>query len=354
MQILHVIKNFDFGGAENHLRELANSLDSSGNKVYIIGRRGRQQSRLNTNITFIPLPLPLHSLLAPINLLLISYYIFRYKIQVIHAHQRHSIFLAALARKIAGTPVVLTVHGRSQYDLRSWISRKYADRIIFVSQFVLKASIRFPEIQKKVVYIPNSVPTAPIKASKNSTQISYISRIDEKHYEVILLMMQKILPRLVIDYPELTFNIIGEGSFLRKVKNEASRLNREFNKEICIVSGYQSNIMEHIRNSVLVMGVGRVALEALACGTPVLSVNKNRMGAMVSVKNYPFYKANNFVAVGNNPPNAVTLLAELKEFFSHLSYWQNETILISKLVDEEFNSKKITAQIESLYKELVK
>jgi glycosyltransferase involved in cell wall biosynthesis len=352
MQILHVIKNFDFGGAENHLRELANSLDSSGNKVYIIGRRGRQQTRLNTNITFIPLPL--HSLLAPVNLFLISYYIFRYKIQVIHAHQRHSMFLAALAGKIARTPVVLTVHGRSQYDLRSWISRKYADRIIFVSQFVLKASIRFPEIQKKVVYIPNSVPTAPIKAGENSSQISYISRIDEKHWEVILIMMQKILPRLVIDYPELTFNIIGEGSFLRKVKNEASRLNREFNKEICIVSGYQSNIMELIRNSVLVMGVGRVALEALACGTPVLSVNKNRMGAIVSVNNYPFYKANNFVAVGNNPPDAETLLLELQEFFSRLSYWQNESYLISKLIDEEFNSKIITAQIESLYKELVK
>ncbi len=352
MQILHVIKNFDFGGAENHLRELANSLDSSGNKVYIIGRRGRQQSRLNTNITFIPLPL--HSLLAPINLLLISYYIFRYKIQVIHAHQRHSIFLAALAGKIAGTPVVLTVHGRSQYDLRSWISRKYADRIIFVSQFVLKASIRFPEIQKKVVYIPNGVPATSIRASKNSTQISYISRIDEKHYEVILLMMQKILPRLVVDYPELTFNIIGEGSFLQKVKNEASQLNSEFNKEICIVSGYQSNIMEHIRNSVLVMGVGRVALEALACGTPVLSVNKNRMGTMVSANNYPFYKANNFVAVGNNPPNADTLLLELQEFFNRLTYWQDETAVISKLIEEEFNSKKITAQIESLYRELIK
>jgi glycosyltransferase involved in cell wall biosynthesis len=352
MRVLHIIKNFDFGGAENHLCELANSLNSSGNKVYIIGRRGRQQARLNTNVTFIPLPL--QSLLIPVNLFLISYYIYHYKIQVIHAHQRHSIFLASLAGKIAKTPIVLTVHGRSQYDLRSWVSRKYADRIIFVSQFVLKASNRFPEIQKKVIYIPNGVPTAQKKAGEISSQISYISRIDEKHSEVIFLMMQKILPLLVNEYPELTFNIIGEGSFLRKVKNEASRLNREFNKEICIVSGYQSNITELIRNSVLVMGVGRVALEALACGTPVLSVNKNRMGTMISSKNYPFYKANNFVAVGNNPPNAVTLLFELQEFFSSLSYWQNETALISKLIEEEFNCIKITAQIESLYKELIK
>lgn len=352
MRVLQLIKNFDFGGAENHLCELANSLDSLGNKVYIIAGNGRQKIKLNNTITFISLRLK--DVLFPFHLLIICYYIIHHKIQIIHAHQRFPIFLASIAGKITGVPVVATVHGRSQYDLRSRFSRKFSQKIIFVSQFVLKASIRFPEIQYKSVFIPNGVTITNNKTALNIGQISYISRIDKRHSSVILLMIQEILPRMVIDFPMVTFNIIGEGDYLPKVKEEALRLNKGLNKEVCIISGYRADINEIIQNSTLVMGVGRVALESLACSTPILSINQKRMGTIVTSDNYAFYKANNFVAVGNSAPDSDSLLHQLQIFFNNLPLYQKEAEIIQKYIDEEFNSIKIAVQIENLYNELIK
>jgi len=351
MRILHIIKNFDFGGAENHLCELANSLDLIGNKIFIIGGSGRQQAKLNPNITFIPSRL--RNLFFPMNLLMVAYYVIHSRIQVIHAHQRYPILLASIIGKMTRTPVVSTVHGRSQYDLRHCISRKYSDKIIFVSKFVLKASSRFPDIQDKVVFIPNGVPTAINKPSNGSFRISYISRMDSKHSFVILLFIQKVLPRLIKDYPMITFNIVGSGHCLQEVKKEALQLNQACNREVCIISGFQPEVMAHIQESALILGVGRVALEALACGVPVLSVNKKHLGTMISRKNYSWYKENNFLAIANEPPNADSFYDLLNNFFVNPSYWQNETGFLKKMVDEEFNSLKIAVRIESLYKELI-
>jgi len=351
MRILHIIKNFDFGGAENHLCTLANSLDLIGNEIILIGGRGTQQSRLNSSITFIPLRL--RSVLFLYNLIRIVYFVLRYNIQVIHAHQRYPIHLASIVGKLTGRPVILTVHGRSQYDLRSGFSRKMASKIIFVSQFVLENSIRFPEIQSKVVYIPNGV-TLPSKIPlKISHQICYISRMDSKHSAVVRMIIKQVLPRLLMDYPLLTFNIVGGGRHLEEVKVDAERFNQACNKVVCLVSGFKSDVMESVRQSILVLGVGRVALEALACGVPVLSVNRKRLGTLITRDNYSFYKANNFVAVGQNPPEAETLLAQIQLYFSNLAYFQKETDVLQLLVDEEFNSLKIANSIHEIYKELI-
>lgn len=351
MRILLIIKNFNLGGAEIHLCDLANSLHSKGNQVFVVGRSGKQQNKLAAGITFIHLPL--NSCNSVFNLLHIRALITKHKIEIIHAHQRHAIFLASLAGMWSKTPVVATIHGRSQYDLRSWIVRKYIGKFIFVSQYVMKASIRFPEIQQRIILIPNGINIQERKKTTRNQTISYISRIDEKHYEVLHFMINEVLPRLHADFPNLTFNIIGEGNFLQQVKGEALRLNRNFGKEICTIMGYQPEVAAFICDSALVMGVGRVALESLSCGVPVLSVNKNRLGAVISSENYAFYKENNFVAVDHNPPNANELYRQLSYFFSNQVYFTKETEKVSRRIDKEFNWTKIVARIESIYRELI-
>jgi len=131
------------------------------------------------------------------------------------------------------------------------------------------------------------------------------------------------------------------------------RLNRNFGKEICTIMGYQPEVAAFICDSALVMGVGRVALESLSCGVPVLSVNKNRLGAVISSENYAFYKENNFVAVDHNPPNANELYRQLSYFFSNQVYFTKETEKVSRRIDKEFNWTKIVARIESIYRELI-
>lgn len=351
MRILHLIKHFDFGGSENHLCELANSLDSLGHEVFIAGNSGRQLSRLRKGVRFFPIRL--NEIFLPINVVLLFIYARQHNIQVIHGHQRYAIKLASFLGFLTGIPVVATVHGRTKYDLRSKITRQNLKRIIFVSRFVLHTARRFPEILDRSVYIPNPVPIADSIPAGKRNQLSYISRLDGKHFMVIQLLIREVLPALLKEQPWLTFRILGEGSCLSAVQLEAESFNQIAGREVCLVSGYEPNIMASMQQSALILGVGRVALEALACGVPVLSVNRNHLGSIVTQENFHFYKGNNFVAIGFNPPDATSLLAQLEFFFRDVDCWYAESEQLFHLVKEEFCDRTIASRVAMVYQELV-
>jgi glycosyltransferase involved in cell wall biosynthesis len=352
MRVLQIVKYFDFGGAENYVSELSNTLDILGNNVFVIAGSGRQTKQLNKSVKYTRLKM--YDILFPIHIIQLIYYITQHKIQVIHAHQRFPIFIAAIAGRITNIPVVATVHGRSRYDLRSKLARNYISKIIYVSQSIKNTSVIFPEIQHKIIFIPNGTFIKPINLeNKIKPQICYISRLDQSHFNVIHAMINEVLPKLILNFPDISFNIIGEGKFLQPVIEDSIRINIRLNKEICIVSGYQSNISDIVQNSLLVMGVGRVAIEALACGTSVLSVNDKRQGTFIITENYAFYKENNFVAVEQNAPDPEKLFSLLTNFLNNISYYRKETACVQNLIDHDFNIMKTTAEIQELYKKCI-
>jgi glycosyltransferase involved in cell wall biosynthesis len=349
LRILLIIKNFDFGGAENHVRELANTLSDSGNEVYVIAGNGRQKSLLNKRVNHISMTLKY--MLIPFSLIRISFMIRRHKIQVIHAHQRLPILTSCLAGRITGVPVIVTVHGRTRFDLRSRLSRKYPDRIIFVSRKVLEVSAKYEDIKEKSVIIPNWVSDGEKRADSIPYSICYVSRIDKKHSELILLII-KTISRLSRKYPSVRFRIIGEGDYLNKVREEAALINSRLNREACKTEGFVLDVKGMIWQSELVIGVGRVALEALAVGVPVLSMNRRRMGSLISRGNYETYRRGNFVAAGNDPPDETSLFNSLDDFFEHRDIWKQETSVLKEYVLRDFSPEKITGEIMKLYHEV--
>lgn len=215
----------------------------------------------------------------------------------------------------------------------------------------MERSNRFPDIQDKIVHIPNGVPVNNLKRTMNPNRMSYVSRIDKRHSTVILLMLREVLPTLLKAHPNLFFSVIGEGSVLPSIRQEANALNKKYGREICRFEGYQAEVTNSIQDSALVMGVGRVALEALACGIPVLSVNKKRMGSILSTQNYDSFQANNFVAIQQPAPQAATLIQQLTDFLDRPDFWQEETKNLQKRVIDTFSCEKMAERIAGIYKE---
>jgi glycosyltransferase involved in cell wall biosynthesis len=347
MRILLTVKNFDFGGAENHVCELANALDQLGHQVFVLGRKGRQVQRLNPGVTFVPSSLS-SGLIVP-NLIHLCRTVRRHRIQLIHAHQRYAIHLTSLASLCTHTPFVLTVHGRSQYDLRSWTARRYAKKVLFVSDFVMKMAERFPGIPPKSILIQNGIPISKTDSPRTDNQLCYVSRIDQRHSDVLSLMIREVLPKLLAIRSDLEFHIVGEGKVLSQVRAEAEKLDAASARKICHFHGYCPEVCTILQESALVMGVGRVALEALSCGTPVLSINKKRMGELLSTTNYPLYRSTNFVAVGQPAPTADSLFLHLNDFFLRPAYWMGESKALQKQVREDFDSRKTAGCVVDVY-----
>jgi len=351
MRILLVSKRFDFGGTENHVCDLANSLSELGHNVFLLANKGRQNSRLNPNITF--LSIKLSELLFPVNALYIYYIIKKHNIEVIHAHHRTAILYSAIIRKLVKTPLIATVHGRTSLDIRSKFSRKAIDRVIFVSHYIFRYSKCYEQIKDKSVVIPNGIDVLSFNNSVVPNIITYVSRLDCKHSTVILMIIQEVLPRLLVEIPLLTFNVVGEGRGLKILKSEAEKLNLRMNRRVCDILGYQPEVKRIIQKSSLVLGVGRVSLEALACGVPVLSINQKRLGSIVSIANYDDYKVNNFVAIGSNAPTARAVHSIVKDFFDNQKRWHDETKIIQGFIKRDFNIQTLTKRVIDTYTEVI-
>jgi glycosyltransferase involved in cell wall biosynthesis len=187
MKILLVIKHFDFGGAENHVCDLANSLYTQGNEVYLVSAKGRQLSRLHKGIHFIPYTS--HDILLPLNVFFLYSIVKKYKIDIIHAHQRLAILTSSQLKKFIDIPLVATVHGRTRLDLKSKLTKIAPDRIIFVSQRVLEVSACYEDIKYKSVVIPNGVEAIESGKLNTSPSFTYVSRVDRNHSKVILMII---------------------------------------------------------------------------------------------------------------------------------------------------------------------
>ncbi|MCU0472779.1 MAG: glycosyltransferase [Bacteroidales bacterium] len=347
MRILLLIKSFDFGGAENHVRDLANQLEENDNEVFVISAKGSQTERLNRGIHF--RNLKMSDIFSLLQIIYLCRFLSVNKIDVIHAHKRLAVFLGSVAGKIMRVPVVATVHGRPRYDLRSRISRKFTDSIIFVSKRTIDANRELLDIIKKSVFIPNGVEIRENTAQRDYYSVSYICRIDKKHSSVITMLIRDVLPEILREFPQVSLNIIGDGKYLKALTRKAEEMNTFHKKTVCKIRGYVTEVKPEIKRSGIVLGVGRVAIEALSCSVPVILLNQRFLGGFITEQNFHFYKHSNFVAVTHNAPDSGVLTEILREYFKNPAHYQAEASGIVKLVRENFCIKKISSDIMAVY-----
>lgn len=350
MKILQVVKNFDFGGAENYVQELSCELASQGFDVFILGRGGRQCSKLPSNITFIDSG---WNRAAILHILLIIRLIKRHNIDLIHAHQRLPIFSTSVVSFFTGVPVVVTVHGRVRYDLRSWLSRTIPRFYIFVSRQVLMVSGYREMLEPKSVIIPNGITICSNSHSLKPFSIGYMSRIDTKHAATILQLVE-LIPRLSSEFGDVTLFIYGDGKELDLIRTRAVVLNSQLGREAVVVRGYVQDIKTMEEFPELVLGVGRVAIEAAQKGCVVLPVNSRRLGRMVTVANYDEYRINNFVDVNADSPTPQSLYDSLAGFYNNREVFCRQSRELAVRVTNDYDLRTIAAQIARVYGEALK
>ncbi len=352
MRILQLINSFDFGGAENHVCELANTMHDMGNEVFVVSHKGLQNKRLDPGVNFIQMKML--DLFIPFLAIYLCILLSRHRIDVIHAHKRISILMASLAGRIMKVPVVATIHGQPKYDLRSIISRIFTDRIIFVSKRTIDANLHLKKILKKSVFIQNGIRIVENKSERDYFSICYISRIDRRHSSLVSMIIIKVLPEIIKEFPGVTLNVLGDGEYLDTLRREADKFNRQNNREICKIHGYVPDVRHVIKGCGILLGVGRAAMEALACSVPVLSVNQIFMGEIVTKQNYEFYQLNNFVAAGHKPPEPELLTGLLQDYFRDPASRQDEAKILREIINKNLGIEKIAREIIDLYEESVK
>ncbi len=146
---------------------------------------------------------------------------------------------------------------------------------------------------------------------------------------------------------------MGDGKAMGKLKVIQEQINNSLGYEAVILRGFVSNFCNLQPKPELMLGVGRVAIEAAAHGCSVILVNSARLGELVSELNYDFYKQNNFVDVTGLPPTPEGLSSSIISFFKHREKHRFESLKLASMVTIDFEIGTIAASICQLYKEIL-
>jgi len=288
------------GGVENYVYYLSKELVSQGHQVEVICANepqlinndtieGIRVKRLvylgriaNTNIT-------------PSLPLILS----REDYDIIHTHipTPWSADWSALSSKIKNKPLVVTYHndiigeGIVDYIARFYNSTflklllKRADKIIITQPSYLKSSPYLMDYQDKIEVIPNGVDVdkfRPITSTNdNNYTIFFLSVLDEFHRYKGLDYLLKSIQIVKIEIPNLKLIVGGKGVLVDYYKKISVSMglgdNVEFKgfiRDDELVNYYnQADLFVLPSTSSLQEGFGIVALEALACQTPVITTD---------------------------------------------------------------------------------
>lgn len=281
LRILQVYDYMQLGGAETHIITLSKALIDKGHNVQIVSSYGPAVEKIKElGISFHELDVynPNNYFINAEKILEI---IKKENIDIVHVHPFHSQVVMSLVKLVKDIPTVTTIHGAYRTPSVEGLN-EFFDSFIFVSEETNKFHLDKKLISKDVVeIIPNSVPSLLngkiLTLESNVKKIVYVSRIDIDKFPSILFFINCI--EKIIKYLEVEITIIGQGNKYNDVVKLVNDINQKVNKKVVSVVNGSIDVVGYMETADIVVGVGRVLLEALSLNKiPICIGNQHYVG----------------------------------------------------------------------------
>jgi glycosyltransferase involved in cell wall biosynthesis len=226
MKVLLLTSHLDLGGIPRYVINLAKSLKSLGERVWVASAGGSWQEELRANgIEHLCLPIRTKSIVSPkvlSSFSVVDRFLKTQPVDIIHASTRVTQALGCLIYKRRGIPYVSTFHGCYRPHLVRRLFSFEGLRTIAVSNFVKTHAVerlKLDQDRVSVVYNGMDIAACLKKAQgcefasiKNSLKVSpligTVSRLTpEKNVDALVAAM----PRLIQRFPDIRLVILGEG-----------------------------------------------------------------------------------------------------------------------------------------------
>lgn len=294
--VLITTMSLDIGGAETHIVELAKGLKKEGFHVVVASNGGVfEQDLKDSGIKHYKVPL--HNK-RPGNVFkaykMLKEIIVNERINLVHAHARIPGYICNLLHRKLDFSFVTTAHGTWKTSGGLKYITKWGQKTIAVSEDVKKYLLDNYKIDERNIKVTiNGIDTGKFSPDidwrslkkefdipEDSFKIVYVSRID-KDREYILQSILKVLPNLITQINKLKFFIVGGGTILDSIKENAENINKEAGTEAVIVTGSRTDINKFTAMGDLFIGFGRSALEGMSSANPtIIAGNQGYIGLL--------------------------------------------------------------------------
>ncbi len=274
MKILMVLSQLEVTGAEVYAVNIGNKLVEEGNEIIYVSDTLTKK----VNGKYISIPFNKRSLFYRIkNIVDVIKIVKKEKIDVIHAHSRASAWVAHYVSKFTNIPMVHTVHGKQPVHRSSKRFFPGGDSIIVVCENIIKNLVDELGVEKsKIKILANGVDTKLYEIPKNDfinedKIVSIIGRLSGPKGEVAYNLMKE-----TFEYDKYKVQMIGGKDIPSKFLELETLVN---------FMGYREDVVDLMAKSDLVIGAGRVAIEALLMGKNVIAIGEGTGIGLITKEN---------------------------------------------------------------------
>lgn len=320
MKVLIVSENFINGGLETNIDTTVKKLNDKIEFFFALGKYNEKWNYKNVYTGFnFSISSSIHQFIEDVNRLVKI--IKENNIEIVHAHPFYSLFPAVFAAKLCNIPVVYTYHGIGSFNFTCYINDTFlfdmlmdfeVDKIFSVSQAGKKIMANIVLNKDKVVFLPNSIDTDKFHKTKIAKNKSWalISRLDADKINEI-----KKIVNILDDIDIKSLYIYGDGTEKEEFKKFI--VEKNLNDRV-FLEGHNSNLSEKLhKNFTGVIGTGRVVMEAISMGLPIIIIGYNKISGVIDSKKYENIKYENFINKNLEEVSVKNLRNQIKKVYNN-------------------------------------
>ncbi len=354
MKILFVLSQIEVTGAETYALTLAAALRERGHEVILVSEKLR-----NTD-GFKFYSVPLHSRNTSyfgrfLNVWELRRIIKEEGIELIHSHSRAANLIAEFAR--GKIPMVASVHGRWRVHFAVRFLPCLGERTIAICPYLegyLAEEVQFDP--NRVRMIPNGVNTetfAPSGSSEPRNEIVMVARFSGQKGNTIRFLISNVFPQVLQKNPYYGVTLVSQRSPADEMR--IADLNHQLGREAVKLVEWSGSLVPFYQRAAVVVGAGRVVMEAMSCGRPVVCIGESSAPGLLEPESFEKAFDSNFGDCGDwnlfekdqNLERDLNLILTDTKLNAWLSDWGRKKAL------EFFDWRKTGASVEQVYKELV-
>jgi peptidoglycan/xylan/chitin deacetylase (PgdA/CDA1 family)/glycosyltransferase involved in cell wall biosynthesis len=367
MRILHVLSANFFAGSVAYAVQLAEAHRAQGHEVWLVS----DAAELPTTVAQVQLPVSKRSYRQRMrNIRLLRRLLRQHQVDVVHAHSRAASWISYAAVLGSKVPLVSTVHGRQHLHASTSLFDVYGDKVIVVCDNLkthLTEEVKM--LPGKIVAVPNGIsfgeepvsqalkgagPVAQLPEhsfSAESLRVALIGRFNGGKGERAAALLAQVFPSLLAEFPALRLALIGgELEHLPAAgKTALAALIQQFGERVEVV-GFTDDVRGWLRRSTLIIGAGRVAVEALGAGRQVLALGEACCEGLVTEENYALAAASNFGDISARlAPTTVAYEALLQQARAVFLSPQPVSSALQARVQCAYGMEKVAAEVLTVY-----
>ncbi|WP_240207241.1 polysaccharide deacetylase family protein [Vibrio sp. CyArs1] len=338
MNILMALSQLEVTGAEVYATTVGNELTARGHNVFYVSDTLTKPHKGD----FFTLRFNKRS--VPRRFWHVGYLIYlikKHNIQLVHAHSRASSWSCHVACRLTNTPMVTTVHGRQPVHASRKKFHAMGDKALPVCEAI-----------RDQLYNDLAVPLERMEVSRNGIETDKFQWLDtpQNSKPVVTIVGRLSGPKGELCYRLLDECLDAEKYDIRVVTG--SKFESRFEKFSSSVNfvGYTDDVPAMLGEADLVIGAGRVAMEALLCGRPTLAIGEATCIGIVDENNVDSAMATNFGDIGPEDLDIdftqIAALVEKGLSSSHCSQITSDTIR------KNYSLTNIVDDIERIYQDI--